>query len=121
MRTKATIFFAVAMLAGTAHAADRSDRDGIAINNAKQAVQSQLRDADSAEFRRVAAYHPISPIDAPTAVCGEVNARNGSGGYTGYTAFVWMPMDADMHADLNGTAYVGRDVPKGMFHALCHN
>lgn len=51
---------------------------------AQMAVEANLRDPGSAEFRNVVVVRG----DSSTAVCGEVNAKNGFGGYTGYTSFV---------------------------------
>ena len=52
--------------------------------SAQMAVQAQLRDPGSAQFRDVIVVRQ----DSSTAVCGEVNAKNGFGGYIGYTSFV---------------------------------
>lgn len=41
-----------------------------------------LRDPLSAQLRRLG-----QPIDRPQVVCGEVNARNGFGGYVGFMPF----------------------------------
>lgn len=51
---------------------------------AELAVRQQLRDPESAEFRDVRVRH----TNGSTAVCGQVNAKNGFGGYTGYTDFI---------------------------------
>lgn len=47
-------------------------------------VRSKLRDPDSAEFRNVQFY---SGGPSPTT-CGEVNAKNGFGGFSGYERFI---------------------------------
>ena len=52
--------------------------------SAQMAVQAQLRDPGSAQFRDVVVVRQ----DSSTAVCGEVNAKNGFGGYIGYSSFV---------------------------------
>jgi len=46
-----------------------------------EAAKARLRDPDSAKFRSLAAY-------APSVVCGEVNAKNGYGGYAGFERFI---------------------------------
>lgn len=53
---------------------------------AEESVRRQLRDPDSARF----SYGPI-PFVFPEQglVCGEVNARNGFGGYTGNQMFAY--------------------------------
>ena len=54
------------------------------ISNGQESIKSQLKDPESATFRNV---HFYSGGGTPV-VCGEVNARNGFGGYTGYERFV---------------------------------
>jgi hypothetical protein len=48
---------------------------------AKRVVSSKLKDPDSAKFR-----------DLRSAICGEVNGRNGYGAYAGYHPFVFFPV-----------------------------
>ncbi|WP_339914103.1 hypothetical protein [uncultured Brevundimonas sp.] len=52
---------------------------------AKAAVVESLRDPDSARFRSV--RYSRRP-NGQTIYCGEVNARNAMGGYTGYVRFI---------------------------------
>lgn len=47
-------------------------------------VSNQLRDPDSAQFRNVRAIGTKDTL----YVCGEVNARNSFGGYTGHVPFI---------------------------------
>lgn len=54
------------------------------INQAKKAVRSQLKDPSSAQFDYV---YAVTTISGAKAVCGEVNAKNTYGGYTGFTPF----------------------------------
>jgi hypothetical protein len=60
--------------------------------SAKQAVESvrsTLVDPDSAVFKDVWAVRArLDGTPEGTFACGSVNARNGFGGYTGYTMFV---------------------------------
>lgn len=101
-------------------AADRSQWDGIAVYNAETAVKARLRDSGSAQFKNVAAFRPAAARQAPQAVCGEVNSKNGFGGYAGYQVFVWIPLDANMKPDVeNGTAFVGSEADN--LRPLCHN
>ena len=53
---------------------------------AEDAVRKKLREPDSAQFRAVSTH--IAPSKKGLMVCGEVNAKNGFGGYTGYMRFV---------------------------------
>lgn len=50
----------------------------------KDTVRSKLKDPDSAEFRNVQFY---SGGPSPTT-CGEVNAKNSFGGFSGYERFI---------------------------------
>lgn len=52
---------------------------------AKETVKNRLRDPESAEFRNLTT---ISTGQTERVVCGEVNARNGFGGFVGFTKFV---------------------------------
>jgi hypothetical protein len=49
------------------------------IRLAKDAVRDVLREPDTAQFRNV--------VDHGHVVCGEVNAKNGFGGFTGFQDF----------------------------------
>jgi hypothetical protein len=52
---------------------------------AQQQVRAGLRDPGSAQFRNV---RVIGQRPYERAVCGELNARNALGGYTGFQGFV---------------------------------
>lgn len=56
---------------------------------AEAAVRRKLKDPESAAFRNVAVIAPekFDP-NALGIVCGEVNAKNSFGGYTGFSNFV---------------------------------
>jgi hypothetical protein len=54
------------------------------IRVSEDAIRAKLKDPDSAEFRNVNFY---AGGGVPMA-CGEVNAKNGFGGYTGFEPFV---------------------------------
>lgn len=71
---------------GANEAPDRSTQHNIVIMS-RDGVRARLRDPDSAEFRNVG-YYSGGPEGA--AVCGEVNAKNGFGGFTGFERFVAM-------------------------------
>lgn len=53
------------------------------VRDAKSAVQRQLRDPDSAQFRNV------ESCGNSGTVRGEVNSRNALGGYVGFSRFVY--------------------------------
>jgi len=85
---------------------------------ATEAVKRKLRDPNSAEFRKVNAYEPAANA---LVVCGEVNAKNGSGGYAGFEPFVWVPLGPDLKPDVrNGMAFVGPN-EAGDKLSLCRN
>lgn len=53
--------------------------------HAKHVIQEMLKDPESARFRRIyGAKGGVRKI----AICGEVNAKNSYGGYTGYKPFM---------------------------------
>lgn len=58
----------------------------------KAQVVNQLKDPDSAQFRN------LRVVSGGAALCGEVNAKNSYGGYTGFKSFV---------ADNDGVAWQG--------------
>lgn len=63
---------------------------GVAISEGQDMVASQLKDKDSAKFRNVSFFEDkarSSEKDHTGAFCGEVNAKNSFGGYTGYNRF----------------------------------
>lgn len=49
----------------------------------KEAIKTKLKDPDSAQFRNVQFHAGIAPV-----TCGEVNAKNSFGGYSGYERFI---------------------------------
>ena len=58
---------------------ERSDDE--IIERIKENVRGELRDPDSAEFRRV----NLTREEEAIYLCGQVNAKNAFGGYTGFT------------------------------------
>ena len=59
---------------------------------ALQSIKHSLKDADSAKFRSVGVIVPDRFDPAKVGVvCGEVNAKNSFGGYTGFKQFVMVP------------------------------
>ena len=59
-------------------------KQGLWIVTSQDAIRARLKDPDSAEFRNVRFY---SGGSTPVA-CGEVNAKNGFGGKSGYERFI---------------------------------
>lgn len=58
--------------------------DGILKYQGEDLVKRQLRDPESADFRDVIVVHKGSDV----TVCGSVNAKNGFGGFSGYSDFL---------------------------------
>lgn len=56
-----------------------------ALRNSKAAVEYQLKDAGSAEYRNLRVY---SMNAGRLVVCGEVNSRNSFGAMAGYVRFI---------------------------------
>jgi hypothetical protein len=89
--------------AGLVVAASGCDTHGAA----EEAVRAQLKDGDSAKFRNLYVKTQFSGQYVGTkfvndvATCGEVNAKNGYGAYTGFRRFyvlgssVTIPDDGD--------------------------
>lgn len=71
----------------------RENKDGMIIL-AHKAVEQKLRDPSSAEYRneKLGSYQGVSVI------CGEVNAKNGFGGMTGFERYVSNGGDATVLA-----------------------
>lgn len=61
----------------------RRQREPSYIRQEQDKIKQRLRDPESAQFRNVAVYYAVTPM-----VCGEVNAKNALGGYTGFTRFI---------------------------------
>jgi len=58
--------------------------ENISENETKEKVKSVLKDPDSAKFQNIKTV--INSI-GQESICGEVNARNSFGGYTGFSSF----------------------------------
>jgi hypothetical protein len=63
----------------------------------KQFVAAKFKDPDSVKYQNVGAFKNDADVvvkyqhDAEIVVCGEVNAKNSFGAYTGYTKFMISP------------------------------
>lgn len=62
---------------------------GVALDTLRR-VKARMRDPDSVQFRNLVVIHVSGGSDTPesSAVCGEVNSRNGFGAYVGFMPFV---------------------------------
>ena len=79
----ATILF-LSACSGEHASTENGSTDRSAIDEAKTAILSSLRDPDSARFSFV-------EINSMGIVCGSVNSKNGFGGYVGFAGFWYDP------------------------------
>ncbi len=70
--------------AQTTIADNQRTRETIWNEQSKDAVRSRLKDGSSAKFRNVR----FSDASGTPVTCGQVNAKNGLGGYRGFQGFV---------------------------------
>lgn len=54
------------------------------MTSAKKAIAEQLKDPDSAQFKNLR----VVQFASGALVCGEVNAKNSFGGYSGFQRFI---------------------------------
>lgn len=99
MRTLAAVLGGALMLCACGRGATKaaeskpkqpSEAEVLSAQSAKavEMIKSQLKDPDSARFRNVRAVPFMGIGDKVGDVfCGEVNARNSMGGYTGFERF----------------------------------
>lgn len=68
-----------------------SSKEDKGIETAKKVVMQRLKDPDSAKFQNIRVINSDT-IDKQSSflICGEVNAKNSMGGYTGFTNFMTM-------------------------------
>jgi hypothetical protein len=92
---KIALIILITTLAATASAAGKEDRKAKPkaeppsfVDEAKAAMRDDVRDPDSAIFRSVAMREGPYLDTSFRAVCGEINAKNGLGGYAGFQRFV---------------------------------
>jgi hypothetical protein len=105
---KGWIFATLAFLITPAIGAEFTDADGgqaiIAAFRAHSAFDSQLIDYPSARFRNTVAHYFIrSDNKKAYFLCGEVNSKNGLGGYSGWVPFL-VSGDGTVELPVNGIA-----------------
>jgi len=67
--------------------------DDTVVAQAQADVAKTLRDPSSAQFREVIVRRATTGAQI---VCGEVNGRNGYGGYAGFQEFIWHSGNVEM-------------------------
>ena len=94
-------------------AACAGNEQSASFEKAKAGIASQLKDPSSAQFRGMKARRTDK---GAVVVCGEVNAKNGFGGYIGFTPFIWQEGSFGGTIGANGDgAYLVND----FIEALC--
>lgn len=90
MRRRYLPLIALPMIAAAAvrHQAPRPDPNAAVFAQARAAVADGLMDPVSAQFRNLIV---VTDGDGMRKVCGEVNGKNGYGGYVGFRAFAYVP------------------------------
>lgn len=83
----ALMFSALYLAAGmqVVYAQTSDTREALWVDKGKAAVKEKLKDPSSATFRKV--YFFRGKDNLPVT-CGQVNAKNGFGGFTGFKHFV---------------------------------
>lgn len=66
------------------------------IEAAKLAISTRMKDPNSIQFRDVRVVALNTPAGDTEVVCGEFNAKNGFGGYSGYEKFAFNPSGNDL-------------------------
>ncbi len=81
-------FFLAISISNFSVASDLEERKLAWIEVGKDAVRARLKDADSAKFRN--AYFNYATLEGSRipVSCGEVNAKNSFGGYSGFARYV---------------------------------
>lgn len=84
---RCALFFAVLLVAAcevTEVKVQKVLADEAMIQTTRDVIAESLRDPMSAQYRNFAAY---AVGDGQTLLCGELNAKNGFGGYNGFGSF----------------------------------
>ena len=94
------------------------------IAKAKELIADEFSDPDSVKFRRMFISELMNPKgEAVLYLCGEVNAKNRMGGYTGYRRFLVDQSMAlvDPGADAEGMASVHHMMIEAAYPKTCAN
>ena len=83
----------------------------------KEAVADTMKDPDSVKFRRMKFYKPVKDGRRIIVLCGEFNAKNSMGGYTGYDYFV----TNGIYSDTPPASGYSRTLALSVVECLCHN
>jgi hypothetical protein len=86
MSVKIALALAAVALVGGAVVLNKNYDKWFTFADGRKFISDKLRDPESAQFRN-------ERIGAGGALCGEVNSKNGSGGYSGFTRFISVDSD----------------------------
>lgn len=87
VRFRGIVAGAVALMASSGHAATPSPM----ITQAKAIIAAEMVDPSSLQYRNLRIVHAVVQGRSLTIACGEYNARNAMGGYTGFAKFAYEP------------------------------
>jgi|GEM_PF-5936452 hypothetical protein len=103
------------------------------ISKAKSLIADHMVDPSSVQYRRLRIIHQTIQGTSMTIACGDYNAKNRAGGYTGFDTFAYEPtvlkgvlsMDDDQHFNFFGmegadeaAVYENADTT-GLIYAAC--
>lgn len=80
-----------------------TDKESTFLKEAKTHIKDQMKDPDSTQFRNM---RIISNTIGEKAVCGEVNAKNSYGGYTGFKAFAYTQQGLSLLDGVDATSFI---------------
>jgi len=85
-------------------------------------VKERLKDPGSAMFQNVGEYRYEKYFSQMTAWCGEVNSKNGFGGYVGWEPFI-VRKAPDINGELDQTSWLVFIGPgtTSVYSKICHN
>ena len=93
------------------------------ISQAQEIVLENLKDPDSAKFRKVVSYKN----KGNNFVCGEVNSKNSMGGYVGFRSFYVdlkdrsFEVDNGFEADMDTPEGLSKKIFEMMYLSSCRN
>lgn len=93
----------IAAMAGRFGEALQEKGRAAAVADVLTFVTDGMKDPESVRFRKVR----VVQYEAGAVVCGEINAKNGYGGYTGFSPFVAAPSRAVIRRDSHDAVVMG--------------
>src|SRR3989442_542272 len=78
-------------------------QNSVTVEQVEKVAARDFKDPDTVKFRDVT-FHPHYEKTGElvfVVLCGEVNAKNSYGAYTGFKSFTYMGNGPDMHGDIS--------------------